>query len=158
MCCDECHHFCVSDWPTPAILSRFGHMPDRPVSRWRGQQTYAVLLRLVLALRPAASVAPCHWRAINPGSGRYATVTHGRPATQVRPRVLADHGDLQASTRLLPTLLPRTRPTPDAEQQNWNGRPVGSQRWTCLDGPPPPTDLRVPWPVMTERVASPGSP
>src|SRR5215475_13676876 len=38
MCCDECHHLYVSDRPTPAILNRLGHMPDRPVTRWRGQQ------------------------------------------------------------------------------------------------------------------------
>ena len=59
MCCDECHHFCVSDRPTPAILNRFGHMPDRPVSRWQGQQTYAVVLRPVLAL-PYVRLRP--WR------------------------------------------------------------------------------------------------
>src|SRR5262249_35934746 len=33
MCCDECHHLYVGDWPAPAILNRLGHMPDRPVRR-----------------------------------------------------------------------------------------------------------------------------
>ena len=51
MCCDQCHHFRVGDCSTPAVLNRLGHMPDRPVSRWRGQQRYAVGLRLS-AIRP----------------------------------------------------------------------------------------------------------
>jgi hypothetical protein len=60
MCCDECHHLCIGDWPTPSILNRLVHMPDLPVSRWRGQHRYAVVPELVLAVCPAASVAPCH--------------------------------------------------------------------------------------------------
>jgi hypothetical protein len=46
MCCDERHHLCVGDRPAPAILNRLGHIPDRPVSRWRGQQRCTVGLEL----------------------------------------------------------------------------------------------------------------
>jgi hypothetical protein len=38
MCHDEGRHLCVVDWPAPAIFNRLGHMPDRPASRWPGQQ------------------------------------------------------------------------------------------------------------------------
>jgi hypothetical protein len=58
MCCDQCHHFCVGDWSTPAVLNRLGHMPDRPVSRCRRQQTSMIVLGLVLSLRPAAFAEP----------------------------------------------------------------------------------------------------
>jgi len=33
MCPDECHHFCISDRPAPAVLNRFGHRRDRSASR-----------------------------------------------------------------------------------------------------------------------------
>ena len=51
---DERHHLRVGDRPAPAILDRLRHIPDRSVSRWRGQQ--ACTAGLMLALRPAASV------------------------------------------------------------------------------------------------------
>lgn len=35
---DERHHLCVGERPAPAVLNRLGHIPDRPVSRGRGQQ------------------------------------------------------------------------------------------------------------------------
>jgi hypothetical protein len=35
---DERYHLCVGDRPAPAVLDRLGHIPDRSVSRWRGQQ------------------------------------------------------------------------------------------------------------------------
>lgn len=54
MRCDERHHLRIGERPAPAILDRLGHIPDRPISRWRGQR--ACTAGLVLALRPAASV------------------------------------------------------------------------------------------------------
>jgi len=50
---DERHHLRVGDRPAPAVLDRLRHIPDRSVTRWRGQQ--ACTAGLVLALRPAAS-------------------------------------------------------------------------------------------------------
>jgi hypothetical protein len=38
MGCDERHHLRVGERPAPAILDLLGHITDRPVSRWRGQQ------------------------------------------------------------------------------------------------------------------------
>ena len=42
MCRNQRQHFRIGDWPTPAVLNRLGHMPDRPATRrWRQRQDIA---------------------------------------------------------------------------------------------------------------------
>lgn len=59
-------------------------------------------------------------------------------------RLKAEGRDQWRSLRLLPTLLPSCRTTPDTRRQLWNIGAVDGHDWTALDSPPTPADQMLP--------------
>ncbi len=113
MCCDECHHFCAGYWPTPAVLNRLGHMADRPVSRGRRQQIYAVVLGPVLDLRPAASGAPfrrANGFANETDRDRADSARRGRQPPIIRPRSARRAGTQETTETYVVMLISQRRP------------------------------------------------